>query len=134
MGGCERAQVALHEAGRYFTGRPLPLAGPQRQPEIGLPPSVLPLMAVSPVCRGVRAMALADALVLPRRASWLPVTVITPLPSTAIPLTYLLVWLSQALGSWAETLLSDEEPMASVTAVLQPLAASSISDTLARMV
>ena len=41
----QQLQEALHEAGRYFTGRPLLLAGPQRQPEMGLPPSVLPLMA-----------------------------------------------------------------------------------------
>ena len=79
-------------------------------------------------------MALADSLVSPRRAAWLPVTVITPLPSTAMALTYLLEVLSQTLGSKAETSLSDEELMASVTAVLQPLAASSISDTLARRV
>ena len=51
-----------------MTGKPLLLAGPQRQPEMVLPPSVLPLMAVSPVCNGVKAMALADALVVPRTA------------------------------------------------------------------
>jgi hypothetical protein len=87
----QKAQEALHEAGKYLTGKPLLLAGPQRQPEMVLPPSVLPLMAVSPVCNGVKAMALAELLVLPRRASWLPITVITPLPSTVMLLTYLLV-------------------------------------------
>ena len=88
-------------------------------------------MGVSPVCRGVKATALADALVLPRKASWLPTTVITPLPSTATLATYLLVWLSQTLGKAADTLASDAELMASLTAVLQPLAASSISEALA---
>ena len=69
LGGTNKAQVALHEAGRYLTGKPLLLAGPQRQPEMVLPPSVLPLTGVSPVCKGVNAMVLAEALVLPRSAS-----------------------------------------------------------------
>ena len=49
-------------------------------------------------------MALADALVLPRKALWLPTTVMTPLLSTAMLLTYLLVCVSQTLGKAADTL------------------------------
>jgi hypothetical protein len=87
----QKDQDALHEAGKYLSGKPLVADGPQRQLAMGLPPSVLPLTAVLPVWIGVRLMLLAEALVLPRSASWLPTTVITPLASALMRLTYLLV-------------------------------------------
>ena len=52
LGRCHREfkiQEALHEAGKYLSGKPLVAAGPQRQLAMGLPPSVLPLTAVLPV-------------------------------------------------------------------------------------
>jgi hypothetical protein len=82
---------------------------------------------------GVKLMLLAEALVLPRRASWLPTTVITPFASALMLETYLLVWLSQTWGNVGETSLWEAEVIASLTAVLHPLAASSISETRARM-
>jgi hypothetical protein len=45
----QKGQDALHEAGKYLAGKPLVVAGPQRQLAMGLPPSVLPLTAVLPV-------------------------------------------------------------------------------------
>jgi hypothetical protein len=57
----------------------------------------------------------------------------TPLASALTLLTYLLLWVSHAWGNVAETSASDDELMASLTVVLQPLAASNISDTRARM-
>jgi hypothetical protein len=45
----QKNQDALHEAGKYFSGKPLLAAGPQRQLVIGLPPSVLPLTTVLPL-------------------------------------------------------------------------------------
>ena len=82
---------------------------------------------------GVRLMLLAEALVLPRNVSWLPTTVITPLASAPMRLTYLLVWFSQTRGKVAETSACEAEVMASLAAVLHPPAANSISDTRARM-
>lgn len=65
----QQGHEALHEAGKYLTGKPLLLAGPHRHPAMVLPPSVLPTTAVSPVCSGVKAIVLAELLVLPRSAS-----------------------------------------------------------------
>ena len=113
----------MHEAGRYLSGTPFVAAGPHRQLPMGLPPSVLPLTTVLPVWIGVRLMLLADALVLPRSASWLPTTVITPLASALRRLTYLLAWFSQTWGNVADTSACVAVVMASLTAVLQPLAA-----------
>ena len=124
---------ALQEAGRYLSGKPLLDDGPQRQPAMDLPPSVLPLTGVLPLCRGVSEMLLADALVLPRSASWLPTTVITPFASELMAVTYLLVRVSQTLGNMAETSATEAELMASLTAVWQLPAASSISEALALM-
>jgi hypothetical protein len=45
----QKDQDALHEAGKYLSGKPLVADGPQRQLAMGLPPSVLPLTAVLPV-------------------------------------------------------------------------------------
>lgn len=61
--------LALHEAGRYLRGKPLLTVGPHRQLAMVFPPSVLPLIAVSPASKGVSEMLLAEALVLPRKAS-----------------------------------------------------------------
>ena len=66
--GPKRYHCALQEAGRYLEGSPLWMDGPQRQPAMDFPPSVVPLTAVVPDCRGVRDRLLAEALVLPRKA------------------------------------------------------------------
>ena len=76
--------------------------------------------------------ALAVALVLPRRVLGLPLTVMTPLASTEIPLTYLEICVSHALGYAELTSAWDAVLTVSVTAVLHCVAVSIISETLAR--
>lgn len=68
-----------------------------------LPPSVVPTNMVVPDWTGVREMALAVALVLPRKVLGLPTTVITPLASTAMLATYCDVCDAQAAGNVALT-------------------------------
>ena len=97
-----------------------------------LPPSVVPFKRLLPVCTGTSERALAVALVLPRRVLVLPVTVMTPLASTTMPLTYLEVCVSHALGKAALTSAWDAVLTVSVTAVLHCVAANIISETLAR--
>ena len=67
-----------------------------------------------------------------RSVAGLPSTVITPLASTAKLATYLEAWVAQAAGSCALMSACEAELTSSVTAVLQGVAASIISDTLAR--
>ncbi len=88
----------MQELGRYFDSSGFVTAGPQVHALTGLPPSVDPTNAVVPVWIGVSEMALAVALVVPRNLLGLPVTVITPLASTATLETYCDVWLGQAAG------------------------------------
>ncbi len=60
-------------------------AGPHCHALIDLPPSVVPTNKVVPDWTGVSEMALAVALVLPRKVLALPTTVITPFALTDRP-------------------------------------------------